>query len=78
MPKSLRPTKNSLAKTIKIYSQSLSDPEFQQLNELFLAYGRCRSMFFNQFCGINNMIKINHFYQIRNEIRKSGLAKKIY
>ena len=76
MLKSLRPTKNSLAKTIKIYSQSLSDPEFQKLNELFLAYGRCRSMFFNQFCGINNMIKINHFYQIRNEIRKSGLSKK--
>lgn len=40
MPKSLRPIKNSLAKTIKIYSQSLSNPEFQQLNELFLAYGR--------------------------------------
>lgn len=60
---------------VKVYSQPLTEQQFQQLDSLTIEYGVCRSMFFNQFCGIRNMLKVNHFRQLRNEIRQTGFGK---
>lgn len=74
MPKLSKRTKNSLKKTVKVYSKSLTDQQFQQLDNLTVEYGICRSMFFNQLCGIRNMLNINHFRKLRNQIRQLGLG----
>lgn len=69
MPKLLKKTKNSLAKTVKGYSNKLDERAYTQLNQLFIDYGRCRSMFFNEYCGIRHLDQLS-FRKLRNQIRK--------
>lgn len=75
MSKSSKLTKNYLPKTVKAYSLPLNNETFEQLNSLMIRYGRCRSMFFNQYCGIHNMIKIQDFRKLRNDIKRQDLDK---
>lgn len=75
MSKSSKPTKNYLQKTIKAYSLPLDNETFKQLNSLMIRYGRCQSMFFNQYCGIHNMLKVQDFRKVRNDIKDQGLDK---
>ena len=77
MPKLLKKTKNYLPKTIKAYSLKLNIDTYNKLNLLFINYGKCRGMFFNQLCGINNLEKVNSFYATRNDARKTGLNKEL-
>ena len=77
MPKLLKKTKNYLPKTIKAYSLRLDANAYNKLDTLFINYGKCRGMFFNQLCGINNLEKVNSFYTTRNNVRKTGLSKKL-
>lgn len=66
---------NSLAKTVKLYSTKLDPTDFQNLNDLTIHYGMCRSMLFNRFCGIDNMLLIKDWRQIRNKFRKTGYSQ---
>lgn len=75
MPKLSKPIKNYLPKTVRAYSLPLNDETFEQLNLLMIRYGRCRSMFFNQYCGIHNMLKVQDFRKVRNDIKKRDLDK---
>lgn len=75
MSKSLKSIKNYLPKTVKAYSAPLDDETFEQLNSLMIRYGRCRSMFFNQYCGIHNMLKVQDFRKVRNDLKKQSLDK---
>ena len=77
MKKSSKQTKNYLVKTIKAYSSKLTDEQSSKLDNLFISYGRCRGRFFNEYCGINNMIKVDSYRKIRDHIRKAGLNKKL-
>lgn len=74
MSKSSKPTKNYLPKTVKAYSLSNGNETFEQLNLLIIRYGHCRSMFFNQYCGIHNMLKVQDFRKVRNDIKKTRLG----
>lgn len=69
MPKLLKKTKNSLPKTVRAYSNKLDEQAYKQLDQLFIDYGRCRSMFFNEYCGIKHLNQLN-FRKLRNQIRK--------
>lgn len=73
MLKSSKQIKHSLPKAVKGYSLPLSDEEYEQLNRLMIGYGRCRSMFFNELCGIHSMLNAKQFRKIRNRIKKRGL-----
>ena len=75
MSKSSKPIKNYLPKTVKAYSLPLDDEKFERLNSLMIRYGRCRSMFFNQYCGIHNLLKVQDFRKIRNDLKKQNLDK---
>lgn len=55
MKKSSTLIKNSLPKTVKAYSQTLTDKQFQNIDHLCVSYGKLRGIFFNQLCGINNL-----------------------
>lgn len=75
MLKSSKLIKNYLPKTVKAYSLTLDDETFEQLNLLMIRYGRCRSMFFNQYCGIHNMLNVQDFRKVRNDLKKQSLDK---
>lgn len=75
MSKSSKPIKNYLPKTVKAYSLPLNDEKFERLNSLMIRYGRCRLMFFNQYCGIHNLLKVQDFRKIRNDLKKQNLDK---
>lgn len=75
MPRSLTPTKTSLPKTIKAYSVKLDDETFNALDKLFISYGKCRSRFFNELCGINHMTL--NFREQRNLIRQKKISAKL-
>lgn len=74
MKKSSTLIKNSLPKTVKAYSQTLTEEQFQNIDQLCVSYGKLRGMFFNQFCGINNLT-IN-FRKKRNNLRAAKTNKK--
>lgn len=74
MKKSSTLIKNSLPKTVKAYSQTLTDEQFQNIDQLCVSYGKLRGMFFNQLCGINNLT-IN-FRKKRNNLRAAKINKK--
>lgn len=76
MPKSSKKTKNSLSKTVKGYTYKLDPTTYQQINTLMINYGRCRSRFFNQYCGINNMLNVTSFRTLRDQLRKAELGKQ--
>lgn len=75
MPRSLTPTKTFLPKTIKAYSVKLDDETFNALDKLFISYGKCRSRFFNELCGINHMTL--NFREQRNLIRQKKISAKL-
>ena len=77
MKKPLKQTKNYLPKTIKAYSLKITDDQFIQMDQLFVNYGHCRDCFFNQYCGINNMLNINNYRKLRNQLRKQGTNKQL-
>lgn len=72
MPRLLVPTKTYLPKTVRAYSVRLDDDAYNALNKLFINYGKCRSRFFNELCGINHMNL--EFRTQRNLIRKQKLG----
>ena len=76
MPKLSKKTKNSLNKTVKGYTYKLDPTTYQQINTLMINYGRCRSRFFNQYCGINNMLNVTSFRTLRDQLRKAELGKQ--
>lgn len=75
MPESLMKTNAYLAKNVDGYSLPLSKEVINQLDQLFNNYGRCRGMFYNELCGINNLINVRNFRKIRNKVRKKGFNK---
>lgn len=72
MSKSLINEGYHLPKYVIAYTLPLNDEEFEQLDQLCINYGKCKNMFHNELCGINNLTEVNHFRKIRNEIRKKG------
>ena len=74
MKKSSTLIKNSLPKMVKAYSQTLTNEQFQNIDQLCVNYGKLRGMFFNQFCGINNL-NIN-FRKKRNNLRADKVNKR--
>lgn len=77
MQKLLTKTSAYLPKTVKGYSLPLTPQEYEQLDQLCINYGKCRQMFFNQYCGINSLDKIRQYRKLRNEVRHSGYGKKL-
>lgn len=73
MKKSLRKAKKCSLKTVKAFSTELDDSAIASLDKLFASYGRCRATFSNELCGINNLERVSHFRDIRDEKRKQGL-----
>ena len=74
MKRSSKPIK-SYSKTIRAYSNKIDEDTFQKLNQLFVNYGKCRNMFLNQYCGINHMLDVKNYRQLRDYIKKSGKNK---
>ena len=71
MKRSSKPIK-SYSKTIRAYSIKLDEDAFQELDQLFISYGKCRNMFLNQYCGINHMLDVKQYFNLRNELVKSS------
>lgn len=69
-------TSKCLPKTIKAYSYPLSDDDFEALSQLAVNYGKCRSMFFNQFSSFKYMAETKSFRAVRNRLRKESLGTK--
>ena len=65
----------SYSKTIRAYSLKLDEETYAKLDQLFVSYGKCRNMFLNQYCGINNMLDVKNYRQLRDYIKKSGKNK---
>lgn len=76
MKKSSKPTKTSspktrrINKTVRAYSVKLDDEQFKEIQATFDSYGQCKDFFFRRFCGVNNMLNVKHWVQLRNMIRK--------
>lgn len=77
MPKLSKKTKNCLLKTIKMYSELLTNQEYIVLNKLCIEYGKCRGRFFNDLCGINSLELVDNAKKLRNDIRKYGIDKQL-
>ena len=65
----------SYSKTIRAYSPKLDEETYAKLDQLFVNYGKCRNMFLNQYCGINHMLDVKNYRQLRDYIKKSGKNK---
>lgn len=73
MPKSSKQTNHSLAKTVRGYSYPLNNNDYAEMDNACVKYGCCRGMFFNQFCGVRSIEKVESFRKERDVIRKDGL-----
>lgn len=77
MPKSSKKAKNCLLKTVKMYSELLTNQDYIILNDLCIEYGKCRGRFFNDLCGIKSLELIDKAQTLRNDIRKYGIDKQL-
>lgn len=73
--KSKEESTHYLPKNVTAYSTVLSDPVFKELDQLFVNYGHCRSMFINDLSGINNLEIVNDYRSLRKQIIKKHFNK---
>lgn len=64
--------KNRILKCVKVFSVKLDIETFQNIDDLFQKYGKCKNDFFQQYSGIKSILKVEHYEIIRNNIRKEN------
>ncbi len=61
-----------IKKCIKIQSVKLDIDTFDDIDNLFQKYKKCRNDFYQQYSGIKSMLKIENSKTLRNEIRENN------
>ena len=59
----------TVSKTVKVETKSIPTKYVTEVVDLYDRYRDCLNMFYEQYDGINSMLKIQSFTTLRNEIR---------
>ena len=61
---------STVSKTVKAETKSIPKEYSVEIENMYDRYGRCLNMFYEQYDGINSMVKIQSFQTLRNELRQ--------